>query len=208
MGEKVGYSRVSSQDQSLDRQEDALRGAGCVKVYAEKASGKDRKGRPELRAMLAYIREGDTVVVLSLDRLARSLPDLLAIVEEIGGKGASLVSLKEGIDFATPTGRLQLALFGAMAEFQRAMIREAQAEGVAAAVARGRRLGRPKVERPKGFAQAVAQWRKGERTAVETFRGLGLSKTMFYQLVKELEAEKGRRRAVASSPELFGGQGE
>lgn len=183
---KVGYARVSSEGQNLDRQADALNAARVEKVYSDKLSGKDTK-RPGLASMLEYVREGDVVVVASFDRLARSLPDLLAIVEKLRDKGVALMSLKEAVDTSTPAGKFQLAIFGAMAEFERAIIGERREEGIEAARRRGKQFGRPRVEVPAGFDKAVAKWKRGEASAVATYKALGLSKTRFYAMVKERE---------------------
>jgi DNA invertase Pin-like site-specific DNA recombinase len=180
----LGYARVSSTGQNLDRQLDSLKKAGAETIYTEKLSGKDTK-RPELIKMVSYAREGDTVMVASFDRLARSLADLLKLVETFKEKKVRLVSLKESLDTSTPAGKLQLALFGAIGEFERELIAERRTEGINSARARGKTFGRPKVEKPSGFEKAVRKWRKGEQTAVETFKGLGLSKSVFYSMVRE-----------------------
>jgi DNA invertase Pin-like site-specific DNA recombinase len=182
----VGYARVSSEGQNLDRQMDSLKKAGAESIYTEKLSGKDTK-RPELNKMLAYVREGDTVMVASFDRLARSLSDLLKLVETFKEKKVRLVSVKESLDTSTPAGKLQLALFGAIAEFEREIIAERRTEGIESARARGKLFGRPRVNKPKDFDKEVKKWRKGEQTAVETFKKLGMSKSVFYEMVKGSE---------------------
>lgn len=179
----VGYARVSSDGQSLDRQTDALEAVKVEKMFTDKLSGKDTK-RHGLEAMLEYVREGDTVYIASFDRLARSLSDLLSLVDRMRAQGVRLVSLKESVDTGTPAGKLQLSLFGAIAEFERAIIGERRDEGIASARARGKKFGRPKVDKPDGFDKAVKRWKQGKATAVETFTTLGLSKTMFYKMVR------------------------
>lgn len=180
----VGYARVSSAGQKLDRQTDALEAYKVEKLFTDKLSGKDTK-RPGLVEMVNYVREDDTVVVASFDRLARSVSDLLALVETMKGKGVRLVSIKENVDTATAQGKLMLTLFGAIAEFERSIIGQRRDEGIASARARGARFGRPKVVKPEGFDKAVRRWKAGKATAVETFKGLGLSKSVFYAMVRE-----------------------
>src|SRR6187200_1319658 len=139
----VGYARVSTQEQDLALQLDALRAAGCAKVYEEKASGAQRE-RPELKAALDYVRKGDTLVVWKLDRLARSLKQLIETVELLEDRGIGFKSLTESIDTTTSGGRLIFHIFAALAEFERNIIRERTTAGLNAARARGRVGGRPK----------------------------------------------------------------
>jgi DNA invertase Pin-like site-specific DNA recombinase len=138
----VGYARVSTQDQDLALQLDALQAAGCARIYTEKASGAQRD-RPQLQAALDYMRPDDTLVVWKLDRLARSLRQLLDTVEALHARQIGLRSLTEAIDTSTPGGTLVFHLFGALAEFERSIIRERTRAGLAAARARGRTGGRP-----------------------------------------------------------------
>jgi DNA invertase Pin-like site-specific DNA recombinase len=138
----IGYARVSTQEQDLALQLDALRAAGCERIYTEKASGAQRD-RPQLQAALDYMRPDDTLVVWKLDRLARSLRQLLDTVEALHSRQIGLRSLTEAIDTSTPGGTLVFHLFGALAEFERAIIRERTRAGLAAARARGRTGGRP-----------------------------------------------------------------
>jgi DNA invertase Pin-like site-specific DNA recombinase len=138
----VGYGRVSTADQDTAMQEDALLGAGCKKTFIETISS-GKAARPQLAAALDYVREGDTLVVWRLDRLARSLKQLMQTVEDLEHRGIALKSLTEAIDTSTPGGKLVFHVFGAIAEFERAIIRERTKAGVAAAKARGRHGGRP-----------------------------------------------------------------
>jgi DNA invertase Pin-like site-specific DNA recombinase len=139
----VGYGRVSTADQNHQMQEDALRAAGCKKVFLETISS-GRKDRPQLAAALDYVREGDTLVVWRLDRLARSLHQLIETVDALEKRGIALKSIMEPhIDTSTPGGKLVFNIFGSIAEFERAIIRERTKAGVAAAKARGRNGGRP-----------------------------------------------------------------
>ena len=136
----IGYARVSTQEQDLALQLDALKAAGCERIYEERASGAQRD-RPELKAALGYMREGDTLVVWKLDRLARSLKQLIDTVEDLGARGIGLRSLTEAIDTTTSGGKLIFHIFAALAEFERAVIRERTLAGLAAARARGRKGG-------------------------------------------------------------------
>jgi DNA invertase Pin-like site-specific DNA recombinase len=138
----IGYARVSTRDQDLTNQEAQLRSAGCGRIFAEKITG-TRRARPQLDRMLDHLRDGDVIVVTRLDRLARSIRDLLDIVERIRDAGAGLRSLAEPwADTTTPAGRMVLTVFGGMAEFERSLIVERTSSGRAAAKARGTKFGR------------------------------------------------------------------
>ena len=139
----IGYARVSTPDQALESQLDALEEAGCERISAEKVSG-GRQHRPELDRMLDQLRTNDVIVVQRYDRLARSLADLLAIVSRIKEAGAGFRSLAEAVDTTTPAGQLVFHVFASIAEFERARIRERTREGLRAARARGRIGGRPR----------------------------------------------------------------
>ncbi len=138
----IGYARVSTDDQSLDSQTDALSEAGADKVFADRISG-SRRARPELDKMLEQLRDGDVVIVTKYDRLARSLKDLLEIVEAIRARDAGFRSLAEDIDTTTPAGRLVFHVFASIAQFERERISERTKEGLASARTRGRIGGRP-----------------------------------------------------------------
>jgi DNA invertase Pin-like site-specific DNA recombinase len=138
----IGYARVSTDDQNLDAQTDALTAVGAGKLFADKISGSKRE-RPELDRMLEQLRDGDVVTVTKYDRLARSLKDLLEIVESIGERGAGFRSLAEDIDTTTPAGRLVFHVFASIAQFERERISERTREGLQAAKVRGRVGGRP-----------------------------------------------------------------
>lgn len=138
----LGYARVSTEDQNLDAQLDALKAAGAQRIFSDKISGSLRK-RPELDRLLDQLREGDVIVVTKYDRLARSLRDLLDIVEVIKGRGAGFRSLAEDIDTTTPAGRLVFHVFASIAQFERERISERTKEGLEAARKRGRVGGRP-----------------------------------------------------------------
>ena len=148
----LGYARVSTEDQSLDAQLDALRAAGAARLYADRVSGTARS-RPELDRMLDQLRPGDVVVVAKYDRLSRSLKDLLEIVEAVAARGAGFRSLAEDIDTTTPAGRLVFHVFASIAQFERERIAERTREGLAAARARGRIGGRPPALSPAQKAE-------------------------------------------------------
>lgn len=143
----IGYARVSTHEQDCALQEDALRAAGCDRLFLETASGAKRD-RPELRAALAAMQEGDTLVVWRLDRLARSLRHLLETVEGLEARGMKFRSLTEAMDTSTSGGKLILSVLGAMAEFERALISERTKAGLEAARLRGRKGGRPRKLQP------------------------------------------------------------
>lgn len=179
---RIKYIRVSSIGQNTARQEKDL--DQYDRVYIEKASGKNTD-RPELKAMLDYVREGDVVVVDSYSRIARNTQDLLSIVEHLQQKGVAFISLKEQIDTSSPSGRLMLTIFAGLAQFERECLLERQAEGIAIAVEEGR-MGRPSIKVSNNFAAVVAEWKEGKITAVEAMKRTGLSKATFYRKVKEL----------------------
>ncbi len=176
----VGYARVSTQDQDLALQLDALQAAGCERVFTEKASGAQRE-RPQLQAALDYMRPGDTLVVWKLDRLARSLKQLIETVEALGGRGVGLRSLTEAIDTTTSGGRLVFHIFAAMAEFERSIIRERTRAGLDAAKARGRKGGRPPALSAKDIAAAKALLRDPELTVEEVAARLKVAPSTLYR---------------------------
>ena len=179
----IGYARVSTADQSVDRQDDALHKAGCERVIIEVASGA-RTDRAGLAEALAFARKGDTVVVWKLDRLGRSLPHLIEVVTDLEHRGVGFKSLQESIDTTTPGGKLIFHVFGALAEFERDLIRERTNAGLAAARARGRRGGRPRrlTERQVGQARAMLRDRGG--TVADVCATLKVSKTTLYRALQ------------------------
>jgi DNA invertase Pin-like site-specific DNA recombinase len=158
----IGYARVSTEGQDLEPQRRALREAGCTALVEERASGADR-ARPELARLLGRLRPGDTVVVVRIDRLARSLAHLLGVLEQVGAAGARFRSLSDPIDTGSPTGRLVLQVIGAIAEFERSLIAERTRAGLAVARARGKRLGNPALR--AGEPEAVRRLVAGQRRA-------------------------------------------
>lgn len=179
---KVKYNRISYKTQSLIRQE--VGNENYDKVFTDIASGKDTN-RPQLQAMLEWVREGDELTVDSYSRLARNTKDLLEIVEVLEKKGVILISLKEGLNTSTPTGKLILTMFGALATFERECMLERQQEGYKARIEAGLPVGRPAIEIDKKFRKVVKRWRDGEITAVEAYTELGVSKAFFYKAVKK-----------------------
>ena len=176
----VGYARVSTQDQNPDLQLDALAAAGCEKVFTEKRSGA-AQDRPELAAALAYIREGDTLVVWKLDRLARSMKQLIETVEQLDGRGIGFRSLTEAIDTTTAGGRLVFHIFGALAEFERSIIRERTRAGLDAARSRGRLGGRPRKLSDADVKAARALLADPTITVTDVARRLGVSPATLYR---------------------------
>jgi DNA invertase Pin-like site-specific DNA recombinase len=174
------YARVSTRDQCYQAQLDALRGAGCEKIFEEKLSGAQRD-RPQLQAALDYVRPGDTLVVWKLDRLARSLKQLIETVEMLSEREIGLRSLTEAIDTTSPGGRLVFHVFGALAEFERSIIRERTTAGLAAARARGRVGGRPRAlsENDLHIAQTLLQDRK--LTVAQIAQRLGVAPSTLYK---------------------------
>lgn len=184
-GQLVGYGRVSTREQNLDRQIHALTETGCIRIFTDQLSGKDTQ-RPELVAAFDYVRPGDTLVVLSLDRLGRSLADLISLVGELRGKGVGFRSLHEAIDTTTPGGRLVFHVFAALAEFIRELIVEGTREGLAAARARGQRLGRPPALSTDQVRQARALLTRPDESVSSIARLLGVSRSTLYKYLPEL----------------------
>lgn len=182
----IGYARVSTHEQNEARQLAAFEERKADRIFLDKCSGKDAE-RPELKKMLDYVREGDTVIVTEYSRLARSTSDLLSIVDRLTGKGVQLVSLKEKLDTSTPQGKLMLTMFAGLAEFERAMILERQREGIAIAKAEGKYKGRKPIPfDAERFKAECAKWRRGEQTAVMTMKKLDMKPNRFYRKVKEM----------------------
>lgn len=154
---KIGYARVSTQDQNLDRQLDNLRAAGCERIFTEKMTG-TRSDRPELQTLLVALRSGDTLVIDSFSRLSRSTKDLLDLVEKLTAMQVHLVSLKENLDTTTATGKMMLTMLSALSQFERDLIAERTVDGLKAAKARGRCGGRPKVGTDRDRKQAIAMY--------------------------------------------------
>jgi len=188
----VGYARVSTEDQKLEIQQQKLKQAGCKRIFQEKVSGAHRE-RPELAKMLEHIRDGDTVIVWKLDRLARSTRDLLEISDVIAQAGAGLKSLSEPwADTTTPAGRMVLTVFAGLAEFERELIRERTGTGRTAAMKRGVRFGRPASLQPDQAALARRLLAEGQ-SAREVAKTFGVHKATIY---RTLAAERPDIRRV------------
>ena len=184
--QKIGYARVSTLDQNLERQLDMLRQYGVDRIFQEKMSG-TKRDRPELNKLLAHVTEGDTIVIESLSRLGRSTKDLIELVELLEEKRVQLVSLKEAIDTSTPTGTLLFTLMSAMAQFERDVIAERTQEGLKAARARGRKGGRPRCDIRK-LQQALKLYDAGQHTAKEIQELTGITKATLYRAIHEKNA--------------------
>ena len=185
----VGYSRVSSADQCLDLQMDALRAAGCERIYADKMSGAETN-RPELQKCLAQLKKGDILVIFKFDRLGRSLKHLVNTVLDLNDRGVDLVVTSMAIDTRTPHGRLVFGVLASVAEFERSMIKERQAAGIAAAKARGARFGRPLTIPPETMEKAVSAVASGKGVP-SVARELGISRSGLYAHINT------RRRSMA-----------
>lgn len=178
---KVGYIRVSTVEQNTARQDDMLKDEKCDKIFKEKRSGKDMN-RPELQKMLEYVKEGDTVVVCELSRLGRSMVDLANIADQLRAKGVTIKSLKESIDFSSPSGVLMYNMLGAFAQFERDLIKERQREGIKAAKERGQKWGAKQKygTDDREACELFSAYYRGELTQAEAIEAFGSSKQTFY----------------------------
>lgn len=184
---KVGYVRVSTAEQKTGRQERIMDDLGVEKIFVDKLSGKNTH-RPELKRMLEFVRAGDTVVVESYSRLARSTKDLLNLIDALAEKGVNFISQKENIDTSTPQGRLMLTIFAGLAQFERECTLERQREGIAIAKAEGKYRGRKPIQvNEEKFKEVYDRWKAGKIKAVDAMRELKLTKPTFYRKVKEYE---------------------
>lgn len=180
---KIGYIRVSTTDQHTVRQEVLMKSLGVDEVYIDRMSGKSTE-RPELKKMMQFVRQGDTVIVESISRFARNTKDLLELVEQLTAKGVEFVSLKESIDTTTPAGKFMLTIFAAVAELEREYILQRQREGIAQAKKEGKYVGR-KAKHPSNLKPVIKKWKEGEISVKDAMQILGVSKSTFYRLIKE-----------------------
>ncbi len=187
-GQEVAYIRVSTIEQNTESQRAILSKIKINKVFEEKISGKNAK-RPELQAMLEYVREGDTVYVKDLSRLARNTKDLLNIVEYLTNKGVRLKSIKENIDTSTNFGKLMITFLAAIYEFERANLLERQRDGIAVAKMQGKYKGRKQVAKPANFDDIYRKWQKREIKSSVAIRELNISEYAFYKFVRDGQAE-------------------
>lgn len=185
----IAYVRVSTVEQNEQRQLEGLKTYKIDKYFTEKVSAKDTN-RPQLKVMMEFAREGDTIYIWDFSRLARSTKDLLDIVEELTNKGVHLRSVKENLDTSTPSGKLMLTMIGAINEFERANMLERQREGIAIAKAKGKYKGRRGIGYPNNWEEVYDKWKVREITAVKAMELTGLKKNTFYKLIKEYEEDK------------------
>src|SRR5512147_1136441 len=179
----IGYARISTADQTLNLQKDALQQAGCSRIFTDTASGAkaERKGLDEA---LDYVRAGDTLVVWRLDRLGRSLRHLIETITGLNNRGIGFKSITESIDTTTSGGKLVFHIFGALAEFERDIIRERTQAGLTAARSRGRKGGRPKALTPKKAQMAQALYKDKNNTIDEICRTLNIARATLYRYLK------------------------
>ena len=175
---KHGYARCSTVDQSLDIQTEALARAGCEKIWSEKKSGASRDKRAALDALLAALQPGDELWITKIDRLARSIRDLANMVADLKARGVALKALDQNIDTSTPAGRAFCSMLGIFAEFEREMIRERQASGIAKAKADGRATGRPATI----DAEQIRALKASGMSAAEVMAQTGISRASFYRV--------------------------
>lgn len=181
----IGYARVSTNEQNLDLQIDALTLAGCEKIFSDTMSGiKDK--RPGLEQALSHLRQGDTLMVWRLDRLGRSLRHLINTVDELSSQGIQFRSLIEGIDTSSSIGKLHLGMFASLAEFERNLIRERTLAGMAAARARGRIGGRPRKYSDKLLKYAYEQVQNGD-SVKDVCKGLEISRSAYFRYANQLK---------------------
>ncbi|SEU46511.1 recombinase family protein [Nonomuraea wenchangensis] len=196
----IGYARVSTGGQILDRQIDALKAAGCRRIFADKKSGKTAQ-RPELQACHAFLQAGDTLVVPSLDRYGRSLADLITMVGELRRREIGFTSLHENLDTTTPGGRLIFHVFAALAEFIRELIIAGTREGLAAARARGRVGGRPTVVSPDLIRAAKDMLPNPEHSITSIAKLLGVSVGTLYNHIPDLKELRAAATARSLDPD-------
>jgi DNA invertase Pin-like site-specific DNA recombinase len=197
-GLRIGYARVSTIDQNLDLQRDALQRAGCVQLYEEKASGKAANNRAELANVLRALRNGDTLIVWRLDRLGRSLHDLVNIVNDLHDRGIGFESLTEKIDTSTAQGRMFFGFMASMAQYMRDVIRENTAAGLKAARARGRMGGRPVSLDDQAVKEIRAMLRDDSITVMSVAERYGVSRATLYNAIRR--AEKKELAAAPTKP--------
>lgn len=181
---RICYIRVSTVEQNDQRQRDAFEKLNIDKYFIEKASGKDMESRPQLRAMLDFAREQDIIFVHDLSRLARNLKDLLEILEILEKKQITLISNKENIDTSTPTGKLMIAMIGAINEFERSILKERQLEGIAVAKAAGKYTGRKRIEKPANWDEVISLYMTRAISGKVAQQRLGLKPNVFHNFIK------------------------
>ena len=188
---KIGYIRVSTEHQETARQQEIMCGYQVDRIFSEKLSGANTD-RPQLRAMLDYVREGDTLYVESISRLGRSTKDLLNIIDTLTDKGVTLISHKEKIDTDTPTGKFMLTVFAALSQLEREQLKQRQREGIEIAKAQGKYTGRKTIPTDwTRFGQLYGEWRAKHITGRDFMRRMYMSANTFYRRVREYELRHG-----------------
>jgi DNA invertase Pin-like site-specific DNA recombinase len=185
---KIGYVRVSTREQNTARQDEIMKGLGVDKVFTDKLSGKNTD-RPQFMEMMAFVREGDTVIVESISRMGRNTKQLLDTIDQLTAKGVQFISQKEQLDTNTAMGRFVLTIFSAIAEMEREYINQRQREGIDIAMAEGRFNGRPKKSLDQ-FEEVYNAWRSKKITASKASRQLEVARSTFYRRAKEYEGEE------------------
>lgn len=181
----IGYARVSTEDQNLNRQTDQLKEYGCKRIFEEKISGIKTTNRIQLEKMIEQIREGDTIVVTDLTRLSRSTKELFRLIDVIEKKGANIKSIKENwVDTTTPQGKFMFTIFAGISQFERDLISQRTKEGLSAARARGRKGGRPKTYSKAKIELAIKMYDSKEYSISEITDATGISKTSLYRFIK------------------------
>lgn len=188
---KIGYIRVSTEHQETARQQEIMCGYQVDRIFSEKLSGANTD-RPQLKAMLNYVREGDTLYVESISRLGRSTKDLLNIIDTLTEKGVTLISHKENIDTNSPTGKFMLTVFAALSQLEREQLKQRQREGIEIAKAQGKYTGRKPIPTDwTKFGQLYGEWKGKQITGRDFMRRMGITANTFYRRVHEYEAAHG-----------------
>ena len=187
---KIGYARVSTKEQHLNMQEDALKSAGCEEIYTDVASG-SKSQRPGLDKILDYAREGDTLIVWKLDRLGRSMQHLIETISKLNARKIAFKSLHENIDTDTSSGKLIFHIFSALAEFERDLIRERTDAGLKSARARGRLGGRPALLDNRQIKRMIEMYDEQKNSVAEICKIYEISRPSFYNYLKRQKLEAG-----------------
>ena len=195
---KIGYIRVSTEHQETARQQEIMVKYGVDRIFSEKISGANTD-RPQLKAMLDYVREGDTLYVESISRLGRSTKDLLNIIDSLTAKGVTLISNKENIDTNSPTGKFMLTVFAALSQLEREQLRQRQREGIEIAKVQGKYTGRKPIPIDwTKFGQLYGEWKLKKITARDFMKKMDLTANTFYRRVREYEVRNGIIKAVTA----------
>ena len=195
---KIGYIRVSTEHQETARQQEIMVNYGVDRIFSEKISGANTD-RPQLKAMLDYVREGDTLYVESISRLGRSTKDLLNIIDSLTAKGVTLISNKENIDTNSPTGKFMLTVFAALSQLEREQLRQRQREGIEIAKVQGKYTGRKPIPIDwTKFGQLYGEWKLKKITARDFMKKMDLTANTFYRRVREYEVRNGIIKTVTA----------